>query len=250
MLPDLLKRSFVSSLIVAAAGFLLYFAWNPWVAPLLVLVTMALGVAAAKEFRQLAETKRVKIPLFPYLTLVGLQIVAFFFGLEIPFLVLAILLLFLLHFRSVENGMIDLSFSVFGLVYIALPLGLFLTIVYQAGIQWAAYLVVVTKATDIGAYLTGSLVGKRLLAPRISPKKTIEGAFGGLFFALGVTFLFHLPLWIGLVLGIAAQLGDLAESLLKRDANVKDSGALPALGGALDLVDSLLFTIPIFYCLL
>ena len=126
-----------------------------------------------------------------------------------------------------------------------------------------AYLLTVTKITDIGAYVAGSLLGKRKLAPHISPNKTIEGAFFGLLCAIGASFAFHLlggaaPVgtfqlgtlaWLplGCILGITGQFGDLSESLLKRDANKKDSNTLPGLGGVLDAVDSLLFNAPIIY---
>ena len=119
-----------------------------------------------------------------------------------------------------------------------------------------AALLLITKLGDIGAYLIGSSFGKHPLIPRISPKKTIEGAFGGLLFSvlgalasrifLGFDYL-HLIL-IGLGLGILGQLGDLSESLLKRDCGIKDSGSIfPGMGGVLDEIDSLLFAGPVFY---
>ena len=117
-------------------------------------------------------------------------------------------------------------------------------------------MLLITKLGDIGAYLIGSSFGKHPLIPRISPKKTIEGAFGGLLFSvlgalasrifLGFDYL-HLIL-IGLGLGILGQLGDLSESLLKRDCGIKDSGSIfPGMGGVLDEIDSLLFAGPVFY---
>jgi len=124
-------------------------------------------------------------------------------------------------------------------------------------------LVVVTKFTDIGAYLIGSTLGRHKMIPRISPKKTWEGTAGGIIFAMAssVLALHFMPttlgaygltmphaVILGLLLGAAAVVGDLAESLIKREAGVKDSGTiLPGHGGALDLVDSLLFTAPLLY---
>ena len=117
-----------------------------------------------------------------------------------------------------------------------------------------------TWATDIGAYLIGRMVGRRRLVPRLSPSKTVEGAVGGLFCgALSVVLLGHLglgvPLWVAVALGfvtaVAAELGDLAESALKRDANVKDSGwLLPGHGGILDRMDSVLVAGPAAYVFL
>jgi len=123
--------------------------------------------------------------------------------------------------------------------------------------MFIAFLILVTKATDVGAYLIGKKFGKTLLIPRISPKKTKEGALGGLIFGSVTALLFgklltgmeyyHI-LFLGLLLSIIGQVGDLAESLFKRDFDVKDSShSLPGLGGVLDVIDSLLFTAPIFY---
>jgi phosphatidate cytidylyltransferase len=114
----------------------------------------------------------------------------------------------------------------------------------------------ITKLGDIGAYLVGIRFGKTPLIPHISPNKSVEGAVGGLIFSilgalaskifLNLSYL-HMMI-LGLFLGILAQLGDLSESLIKRDCQVKDSGNLvPGMGGLLDIIDSLLFTGPAFY---
>ena len=125
------------------------------------------------------------------------------------------------------------------------------------------YLVLVTKFSDAGAYVIGSLIGRHPLIPRISPKKTWEGVFGAVAVAAlagwGAFYLFQDPLTqlkmtpltaaiAGALLGVMAILGDLAESVIKREAQVKDSGQwLPGIGGVLDLIDSLLFTAPTLY---
>jgi phosphatidate cytidylyltransferase len=129
------------------------------------------------------------------------------------------------------------------------------------GRYFVMLLVVVTKFTDIGAYLTGSTIGRHKMIPRISPKKTWEGTVGGIAFAVVGAFLCRwvMPdemaaltnlhaVVIGLLLGVAAVIGDLAESLIKREAGVKDSSTiLPGHGGCLDMIDSLLFTAPLLY---
>lgn len=122
--------------------------------------------------------------------------------------------------------------------------------------------VAVTTLGDSAAYFVGRKVGRRRLAPKVSPGKTVEGAIGGLAGAVITGFVLGLfmgdfenlvlsaPICavIGLVLGIAGQLGDLSESILKREAGVKDSGRLlPGHGGFLDRFDSLLFTTPLAY---
>ncbi|MEN2982058.1 MAG: CDP-archaeol synthase [Thermus sp.] len=122
--------------------------------------------------------------------------------------------------------------------------------------------IVASFATDIGAYFVGRAWGRRKLAPEISPGKTVEGSMGGIlvsFLALVAytglvreVFPFGLlELWFfSLLLSLAAQLGDLAESMLKRYCGVKDSGRfLPGHGGLLDRIDSLLFTLPLTYYL-
>jgi phosphatidate cytidylyltransferase len=112
--------------------------------------------------------------------------------------------------------------------------------------------------TDVAAYYVGSNLGRHALAPRLSPKKSWEGAVGGLLASVGGAVLAHLwffqrlPLGhaiaLGLILGVAAIMGDLAESLVKRAAGVKDSSSLiPGHGGLLDRADSLLFAGPLLY---
>jgi len=107
------------------------------------------------------------------------------------------------------------------------------------------------------AYEVCKSMGKNTLIPRISPKKTLEGSLGGLCFSISAAiisklYLSFIPLihliTLGVLIGFLAQLGDLCESLIKRDCQVKDSGAhLPGLGGILDILDSIIFATPIFY---
>lgn len=124
----------------------------------------------------------------------------------------------------------------------------------QFGPNWLLYLLLVTKISDMMGYFVGSRLGRTKLAPTISPKKSVEGAIAGLVGATVVSFLFYYfaavditlieSIFLGIATGALAQLGDLSESLLKRDAQVKDSGNIPGLGGILDVADSLLFTTP------
>lgn len=128
------------------------------------------------------------------------------------------------------------------------------------GRQFVYFLALTTWAGDIGAYYVGSRLGRRPLAPRISPKKTVEGALGGfaatiLVAALGSVWIWpRFPLWtavgVGGLLAAVGMLGDLAESAVKRAAGVKDSGAIiPGHGGVLDRLDSLIFGGPVLYAL-
>jgi phosphatidate cytidylyltransferase len=163
------------------------------------------------------------------------------------------------------NSIETMSVTLFGLIYVAWLCNFITRInfVTPNGRYFVMFLVVVTKFTDIGAYLVGSSVGRHRMIPRISPHKTWEGTVGGIAFAIVSSVLcYHFlraelgangmmmphAVALGLLLGAAAVIGDLAESLIKREAGVKDSSHwLPGHGGALDLIDSLLFTAPLLY---
>lgn len=132
----------------------------------------------------------------------------------------------------------------------------FFTFNANRGLGFILMLFFVILATDIGAYYFGSKFGKTPLCSVVSPKKTVEGALGGavcaIITALAIGFVINLEwyyaLTAGLLMTLFAQIGDLAESLIKRDAGVKDSGnSLPGHGGFLDRADSFIFTAPIAY---
>lgn len=163
-----------------------------------------------------------------------------------------------------------MSYTLFGLLYIPWLFSFITKIIYltprtadgtTTGQYYVLFLVMVTKFSDMGAYVFGSLFGRHPLAPHISPHKTWEGFAGALITSLiAATWLYGLMperlsafrfddvLVLGLLLGFAAVIGDLAESIVKRGANTKDSSKmLPGIGGSLDLIDSLLFTAPLLF---
>lgn len=123
------------------------------------------------------------------------------------------------------------------------------------------YLLAVTKFSDVGAYVIGSLFGRHKMIPRISPGKTWEGFAGAILTSLVISIaMVHVmgqrvqaisfadSIILGLLLPLVSVVGDLAESVVKRDASIKDSGrSIPGIGGALDLIDSILFTAPVLY---
>ncbi len=175
----------------------------------------------------------------------------------------SLILFFTLHifFHEYQGIFETLAYNLFGLVYIGGGMAFFLLLrdadiapLNQTRALWLV--LIATWATDSGAYFIGSYFGKRKLAVKISPNKTIEGAVGGIIFSILTvviftvlisTFNFH---WIiyGLLVSIIAMAGDLFESSIKRDMGVKDSGALiPGHGGILDRFDSLLFAVPFTY---
>jgi phosphatidate cytidylyltransferase len=149
--------------------------------------------------------------------------------------------------------------TLFGVLYLGLTLGtLSMTRLLPLGEWLIFFLLLVTWASDTGAYLVGTLYGRHRLAPTISPKKTVEGLVGGLIAAIIAGYAarwWFLPDLSGLdclilatLLTIAGLWGDLTESAMKRSVGMKDSGGiLPGHGGMLDRLDSLLFTAPVFY---
>ncbi|MCA1584015.1 MAG: phosphatidate cytidylyltransferase [Acidobacteria bacterium] len=152
----------------------------------------------------------------------------------------------------------DASAAILAPVYIGLPLGALVALHGVAGREAVILLVLTIIASDSGQYYAGRLFGKHPLAPRLSPKKTREGAIGG--FVLGPLALvvggrFLLPIaapaslaGIGVLIVATGIFGDLFESMLKRAANVKDSATfIPGHGGVLDRIDALLFATPVFY---
>ena len=165
------------------------------------------------------------------------------------------------RFRSTQDAPLVAVKSVFGVVYIPLFLS-FLIMLYTSanGVLWVFFLLVVIAAGDTGAYYVGTFWGRRKLCPAVSPKKTVEGAVGGLAANLALAWLFKLiflKAMVGLtctvfavVVGVVGQAGDLFESEFKRAAGVKDSGnLLPGHGGFLDRLDALLFAAPVAYLL-
>jgi len=271
-MTDLRRRTVVSSISIAIVVCLIVFAFHPIIQYVVAAVVAALAGIAIWEYEQFAKAKGGQMILPVLIVLTVLEVLSFFVSTEglcfssLPIIVffIAFLILFALHFGEKDGAVVDLAVSSFGLLYIAVPVGMILGILYMNGVDgrwWLTYLLVVTKITDIGAYFAGSLWGRMKLAPSISPKKTIEGAVFGLVCALLASYIFHIAsdyaspfhlgmyewLFLGLLLGAVGQFGDLSESLLKRDANKKDSNALPGLGGVLDSLDSILFNAPIIY---
>jgi phosphatidate cytidylyltransferase len=127
------------------------------------------------------------------------------------------------------------------------------------GVEWLLMLLLVTWLGEAAAYLAGTTLGRRALAPALSPRKTVEGAVAQVVVSALAGLLAHAwfhpslgavqGLALGALLGVVGQAGDLAESAIKRSLGAKDSGALlPGHGGMLDRIDSLLFNVPALYC--
>ena len=243
--------------------------FNVWV---FIIVVCGLTVGGLYEFFHMI--KRKDIPIYSYTGIfIGVLIplsIYFQFELtrnwELLFIVCAFLLILLLQFAREDNrnAVLGLSTTLFGVIYVSW----FFSFIVKThlllpgfpGAKLVAFIIVVTKAGDVGAMVFGSWLGRHPLLPKVSPNKSIEGCVGGLLTSSFVAVLCHawLPSLSHFTLGFVAvmgaffgglgQLGDLSESLIKRDCHVKDSGhILPGIGGILDSIDSLLFSVPAFY---
>jgi len=185
---------------------------------------------------------------------------------ETLFIIVFVLGLCVRQFLCKTNtaGMQAIGMTLLGLMYVPWLLNFIQKIHFFPGIQgnhYVVYFILVTKFSDCGAYAVGSLIGRHKMIPRISPGKTWEG-FGGAILGSVVASLVYAhfagdrlqgmnsmhAIILGVVLSVAAVVGDLIESLFKREAGMKDSGKLfPGIGGILDLLDSLLFNAPLMY---
>lgn len=273
-LRDLSKRLLYSSLAMAIVAIILIFSNLLLVKGVFFLFISTIAIFAIWEFRQMLKLKKIYIEkgvlefgaLFTVFSFAFSCLTNKFHLLPLLVLLLMIFLFFSLYFKKQSEAIVSVSCATFGLIYIAFPISLFFPLVYCSpmydGRWWVVYLLGVTKIFDVVAYFGGRLYGKRKLAPKISPNKTIEGALFGLissaFLSLFFSYLGNLniidfslsyqrAIVLGPILGMMGQVGDLSESLFKRDAGVKDSNTLPGVGGVLDMVDSLLFTTPILY---
>lgn len=185
---------------------------------------------------------------------------------ETTFLILFVLGLCVRQFVSKSNtaGILAISTTLFGLMYVPWLLNFVQKINFFPDVRgnfYVLYFILVTKFSDLGAYCVGSLIGKHKMIPRISPGKTWEGFGGAIVVSTLVSLTFahfagsklvgmtpiHAVI-LGILLSSTAVIGDLIESIFKREAGVKDSGKFfPGIGGILDLLDSLLFNAPLMY---
>lgn len=267
---NLQQRLWMSLIGIIVLFIALYYSYHPLLKPLFIALCTLLICSSLWEFYRIAKAKGYqplsKIGILAtacYVFAVSVEV--FVPGLKmLPVAVLGVTLLaaFLYYFIKGADPFVNLALTLFGLFYLTLPLTcvLYINYLFPEGRWWVIYTIAVTKITDIGAYVCGKLFGNHRMTPYISPKKTWEGALGGFLAALLTSVLMNqltplnMDLSISLVIGAfvsgLAQFGDLAESLLKRDVGVKDSNQLPGLGGVLDILDSLVFTIPFIYLFL
>jgi len=236
------------------------------------LMVMLLTIGGLYEFFYMIKKKG--IPIYSYFgIIIGLLIPISIYwrmeltrNLELLFIVLAFLSVIILQFARKDNtnAVVGLSTTMFGIFYVSWLFSFVIKVRFLVpgleGVKLLVFILLVTKLGDIGALLVGSRYGKHPLLPRVSPKKSVEGCLGSFLFSIitavvsqpllpaAVQFSFWKIVLMGAFFGGIGQLGDLSESLMKRDCNVKDSGnLLPGMGGVLDMIDSLLFSAPAFY---
>ncbi|MBI4115412.1 MAG: phosphatidate cytidylyltransferase [Candidatus Omnitrophica bacterium] len=251
----LAKRLVTSAILIAVSVYTIFFA-TPWFFFLVVEALMLLGL---NEFLTLAEKKGIVINHGLGLFFGALLPLSYFFPSESLIFVIGCLAIFVFNFHRKlrEQALVSTAVTVFGLVYVAWFFSFLMKIRYLPnGAKWVFYTILIVKLGDAAAYFFGKAFGRMKLVEHISPKKSVEGAIAG-FLTTVLTSLVskvYLPhvdtihlFVMGVAIGLLAGLGDLAESLIKRDVGVKDSGTLPGLGGMLDVLDSLLLSIPFVY---
>jgi len=177
----------------------------------------------------------------------------------IGLLFLSFALLFLFRIREIADAAREVAYAVLAFIYIPfLLMHLVMLRQTQFGVQWLMVIMLIVMTNDSAAYYTGGAFGRNRLYPLVSPKKSIEGALGGLVGSICGTLLAKFTffqqltlmdaLTTAIVIGMLGQAGDLFESLLKRSFGVKDSGTIfPGHGGVLDRLDSILFAAPATY---
>jgi phosphatidate cytidylyltransferase len=221
----------------------------------------AIVAMALWELRQALLERGISLPLIPIAAGgAAMFTLAYWYGAQAALAALAVTAVVLMAWR-LPGGATDLTASVFTLVYLPM-LAVFVPLMLSMpdGARRALLFVVLTVSSDVGGYFAGILIGRHPMAPVISPKKTWEGLAGSTAAclaagAIALPLLLHGHVWQGLILGVAAvaaaTLGDLVESMIKRDLEIKDMGSVfPGHGGALDRIDSLLVMAPVAWLLL
>ncbi|MBU0548043.1 MAG: phosphatidate cytidylyltransferase [Candidatus Omnitrophica bacterium] len=255
----LVKRIISSGILISVISVVIFFDW------LCGLIATIFIIVGLYEYFMMLEKKGINIYKYFGIGMGAVIPLSIMFRFEptksweLLFIVLALFFILLMQFKRRDSSgvIVDISTTLFGILYVSWFFSFIIKIRYlSGGFGFLVALLLIVKLGDIGAYLVGSRWGKRPLMQHISPKKTIEGALGGLLFSvLGalisksfLPFGYGQLLLTAICLGVLGQLGDLSESLLKRDCQIKDSGSIfPGMGGVLDQIDSLLFTAPVFY---
>jgi phosphatidate cytidylyltransferase len=235
------------------------------------LVAEAVLLLAFGEYAALARASALLLPEMPAALGAALTAAAFsrvmatasWASLDIVLLsaLVALAALTLVRWKGGNDALALVSAAAFPALYLGLPVGAVIALRETEGREALLLLILTVAASDTAQYYSGRLFGRRLLAPAISPKKTVEGAVGGLVFGglalllVGRWWLPAMPVAARAVIGVGVVavgiVGDLFESMLKRSAGLKDSSSLiPGHGGVLDRLDALFFAAPFYYVML
>ena len=270
-------KNFILRVITGAAYVAAIFAALFTTMPVFFAVFGIIMLFALNEFYKNLKVKDITVDLVLSNALaVGIYLLPIvkFYSIEFPLLsiviVLALALFAIELFRNDEQPFQRIAFSLCGIIYVCVPFSLLALYKVENSVDFfctfapSSYMILLlfafTWINDTFAYLTGMLLGKHPLCPKISPKKTIEGFAGGCFFTIvcaaiiAYVYMEGMELHIvglAVLIVIASTLGDMVESRFKRWVGVKDSGKmLPGHGGFLDRFDSVIFSIPIFFAYL
>lgn len=270
-------KNFILRVITGAAYVAAIFAALFTTMPVFFAVFGIIMLFALNEFYKNLKVKDITVDLVLSNALaVGIYLLPIvkFYSIEFPLLsiviVLALALFAIELFRNDEQPFRRIAFSLCGIIYVCVPFSLLALYKVENSVDFfctfapSSYMILLlfafTWINDTFAYLTGMLLGKHPLCPKISPKKTIEGFAGGCFFTIvcaaviAYVYMEGMDLHIvglAVLIVIASTLGDMVESRFKRWVGVKDSGKmLPGHGGFLDRFDSVIFSIPIFFAYL
>jgi phosphatidate cytidylyltransferase len=245
----------------------------PPVQPLFSLFITLLAAVGLHEFYTMSRVKGLTPELGGGVLMGSLLVLSAHFGnpaLTAMMLFFAVVVVAWLHILRKNHSLPGLSATVFGLIYVGWLASYFVMLhrIPVLGPGLVTLLILAVALADTGAYFVGRSLGRHKLAPSVSPNKTIEGAVGGVVcaaLAMAVIFVLRNQLgWVaypswsllryvltGVLLALLSQIGDLAESMMKRDAGIKDSGEIfPGHGGVLDRCDGFLFTAPMLYALI
>ncbi len=258
-------RKLIPSILVGLALLGIIFSTMAFVPILFALFVLIAVLLALHELSAAFNARELKVN-FTQLSIATISVIASSWFAGLPGLAISIVAsiigLLLLQLLKGTSGFVkNATATTFALMYPGFISGfIFLLARSGDGFAYISLLVILVGLNDTFAYLTGVLIGKHPMAPKISPKKTWEGLIGGLVFAAtGSAFAFNYfleqELWIGALAGVvgalAATTGDLIESAIKRDLSLKDMGKLlPGHGGMLDRLDAALITAPVFWCII
>ena len=267
VLDTIAKNRLVTGFIIGALVFSAILLGGPFLLTLI----LAFIIIATKEYADILRNKGF-LPFFKFILIISvsmLLISASGYDNLIPLVLIAgtIGSCLAVLFRGRQPYIANVATTILGFLIAWLPCHVFLIrqmgpevelfgITFRQGLYFLVFIFFVILLTDIGAYFFGTRFGKHKLSPVISPKKSVEGAIYGGLSAIVVGLIigkligisFYHSFVLALIVTVMAQLGDLSESLIKRDAGVKDSGtSLPGHGGFLDRADSYLFSVPVAY---